>query len=327
MKRRTLITAFGGSAVAWPHAARAQQPTSPVVGFLHSGSPATSGHFVAAFSKGLGEGGFIEGQTVTIDYRWAEGRYERLPALAAELVGRRVSVIFAAGGPAPGLAAKAATATIPIIFESGGDPVATGLVGSLARPGGNVTGVSLMGSVLEAKRLELLHELVPQASMIGVLINPEYPEAKSQSEEILKAATYLGVTPILLSARSAEEIDAAFPVLRQKGAGALIVAIDPFLANRWDQLVSLAARYALPAMYALRQFPTNGGLLSYGADFADGFHEAGLYVAKVLKGAPPADLPVVQPTKFELVINLKTAKALGLTIPPAILARADEVIE
>ena len=327
MRRRYTIALLGGAALAWPVLARGQQPTVPVVGFLHSGSPKSSARFVAAFRQGLSEAGYVEGRTVAIIYHWAEGRYEQLPALVTDLVSRHVTVIVAAGNSEPARAAKAATATIPIVFQSGADPLAAGLVSSLGRPGGNVTGVTNMGSALEAKRLELLHEVAPKASTIAALINPTYPDARYQSAEMLKAAAQLGVTPIMLTASTAEEIDAAFAVLNQRGAGALTVGTDPFLASRRNQLVTLAARRALPTIYAFREFPVVGGLMSYGTDFAGLYRQVGIYVGKVLKGANPADLPVLQPTKFELVINLTTAKALDIAIPPSILAAADEVIE
>jgi putative ABC transport system substrate-binding protein len=313
--------------MAWPLVARGQQPALPVVGLLHSGSAEQSARFVAAFRQGLSEAGYVEGRTVTIVYHYAEGRYDRLPALVADLVSRQVTVIFTGGGSEPARAAKAATATIPIVFQSGADPVAAGLVGSLGRPGGNITGVSLMGSALEAKRLDLVHDVAPKASTIATLINPNYPDAKSQSAEVLKAASQLGVTPIILNASTAAEIDSCFALLDQRGAGALTVASDPFVAGRRDQLLALAVRRALPAIYPYRDFVMAGALMSYGTDFAVGYHQAGIYVGKVLKGAKPADLPVLQPTKFELVINLTTAKALGIVIPPSILAAADEVIE
>jgi putative ABC transport system substrate-binding protein len=326
MRRRSSL-ALLGSAIAWPVAARGQQAALPVIGFLHSGSPTTSPRYVEGFRKGLSEEGFVEGRNVAIVFHWAEGRYDRLPALVADLVGRQVTVIFTAGGSEPARAAKAATTTIPIAFQSGADPIAAGLVASLSRPGGNVTGVSLMGSALEAKRLELVHEVAPKASAIASLVNPKYPDAKAQSAEVVKGAAQLGVTPIMLTASTAGEVDAAFALLDQRGAGALTVAMDPFFGSRTAQLVTLAARRALPAIYPLREYAVGGGLMSYGTDFADGFRQAGIYVGKILKGAKPAELPVLQPTKFDLVVNLKTAKALGLTVPPTLLVTADEVIE
>jgi putative ABC transport system substrate-binding protein len=325
--RREFIMLLGG-AVAWPLAARAQQPAMPVVGFLSSASPnAIWAGFVTAFRQALNETGFIDGQNVSIEYRWAEGQYDRLPKLAADLVSRPAAVILAAGGSDPARMAKAATATIPIVFVSAADPVRTGLVSSLNRPDGNVTGVSLLGAALEAKRLELLHDLVPKASTIAALINPNYPAAESQSQEIQLGATQLGVQAIVLMASSEKEVDAAVASLVQQGAGALLVTQDPFLNSRREQLIALAERHSLPAIYSMREAVEVGGLISYGTHFADGFRQAGIYVGKMLKGAKPVDLPVLQPTKFELVINLKTAKSLNLTVPMIMQMTADEVIE
>jgi putative tryptophan/tyrosine transport system substrate-binding protein len=327
VKRREFISLLGGAAAAWPLTARAQQPAMPVIGFLSSGSSSAWGSFVDGFRRGLGEAGFIPGQNVTIEYRWADGQYDRLPALAADLVGQRVAVIFAAGGPDPARAAKAATSIIPIAFYTAADPVKAGLVPSFNRPGGNVTGVSIMGSVLEGKRLELLHELVPKASTIGVLIDPNYPAAESESRDAQEAAARFGVTALMLAAGTEQDIDTAFATLAQRGAGALLVTQNPFFLARREQLFVLAMRHGLPAMYFLREFPVNGGLASYGPDFKEGYRQAGIYVGRILKGTKPADLPVLQPTKFELVINLKTAKTLGLDVPDKLLALADEVIE
>jgi putative ABC transport system substrate-binding protein len=280
-----------------------------------------------AFSQGLKEAGYVEGQNVTIEYRWAEAHYDQLPALAADLVNRQVAVIFAGGGTDPAKAAKAATTKIPIVFVGAADPVRTGLVASLSRPGGNVTGVSLLASSLDAKKLGLLRELVPQASVIGGLINPNYPDAKYQLEQFQAAAGHIGVEAIVLSAGTEVEIDTAFATLDQQHVGALVVGTDPLFGDRRDQLVALAARHSMPAIYFQKEFVNAGGLMSYGPHFANGYREGGLYVGRVLKGEKPANMPVVQPTKFELVINLKTAKALGLTIPPGVLAIAEEVIE
>jgi putative ABC transport system substrate-binding protein len=324
--RREFVAGLGGTAVAWPLAARAQQASMPVVGFLSSFSP--NAGFDAAFHQGLKEIGFIDGQNYAIEYRYAEGHYDRLPALAADLVRRRVAVIFAVGGSAPGLAAKAATTKIPIVFGSGGDdPVKDGLVASLNRPGENVTGVSVITTELASKRYELLHLLVPKVEVIGVLINPNYHDANLQTQEIQQAANTMNQTVNVANARSEGDIDAAFVALVQRGAGALFVANDPFFASRRNQIVALAARYAIPAMYFARDYPDVGGLMSYGADFTEAFRQEGIYVGRILKGEKPADLPVLRPTKFELVINLKTAKALSLAIPPNLLALADEVIE
>jgi putative ABC transport system substrate-binding protein len=325
VNRRQFITGLGGAA-ALPFAARAQQ-AMPVIGFLSSGSSRTWVSFLEGFRRGLKESGFVEGQNVTIDYRWADGHYDRLPGLAADLVAQRVTVIFAAGGPDPGRAAKAATSTIPIAFYSATDPVNAGLVPSLNRPGGNVTGVSIMGSVLEGKRLELLHELVPKASTIAILIDPNYPAANSQSQDAQEAAARLGVKPIMLSAGTEQDVDIAFATLVERGAGSLLVTQNPFFITRRAQLFALAVRHGLPTLYPLREYAVDGGLASYGPDFKDGYRQGGIYVGRILKGAKPSDLPVMQPTKFELVINLKTAKVVGLTVPDKLLALADEVIE
>jgi putative ABC transport system substrate-binding protein len=282
---------------------------------------------VDALRQGLHEVGFTDGQNVAIEYRWAEGHYDRLPALAADLVSHQVAAIVAAGGSDPARAVKAETATIPIAFVSAADPVSTGLVTSLNRPGGNVTGVSLIGSALEAKRLELLHGLAPRATTIAALFNPSYPAAQSQLRELRDAAAQLGVTLLVLAASTEGEIDAAFTTLVQQGAGALLVAQDPYLNARREQFTALALHHSIPAISSLREAVVAGGLISYGPLFVDGFRQCGIYVGRMLKGAKPADLPIMQPTKFELVINLKTAKALALTVPDTLLATADEVIE
>jgi putative ABC transport system substrate-binding protein len=326
MRRREFITLMGGAAASLPFAARGQQPL-PVVGFLHGASPSYLGQFVDAIRKGLNEAGYVEGQNLAIEYRWAEGHYDRLAALAADLVDRQVAVILAMGGTDPARAAKAATSTIPIVFVSAADPVRTGLVASLNRPGGNVTGVSLIAAALEQKKMGLLHELAPKASVIAVLINPNYPGAKTQTGEVQETASHLGVKAVILTTATDDEIDAAFAGAVQQGAGAMLVSSDPFFNSRRGRFVEQAARHSLPVIYPQSEYVRGGGLISYGPDFSDGYRNGGVYVGKILKGAKPAELPVMQPTKFELVINLKTAKTLGLMVPPTLLATADEVIE
>ena len=324
MRRRELMLMAGGAALAWPSAGRAQQKRMPVIGFL--GGNAASAVFIA-FRQGLGEGGYVEGQNVAIERRWARGRYDRLPVFAADLVGRKVDVIVTTGGDIMALVAMRATATIPIVSEIGGDPVGAGLVASLARPDGNLTGVSVLSSELLPKRLELLSELVPQARAIGLLVNPSNPIAERIIADVRTTAHARGVQLHLLEVSAEGEIEAAFASLVRSQAGALVVSNDGFFNYQREQLVALAARHAVPAIYDWRVRGVSGDLISYGPDDAAIYRQLGSYAGRILKGAKPADLPVQQPTKFELVINLKTAKALGLTVPPSLLARADEVIE
>jgi putative tryptophan/tyrosine transport system substrate-binding protein len=324
--RREFITLLGGAAVAWPLAARAQQPAIPVVGFLSSASAAPFERFVAGFKDGLKSTGHIVGQNVAIEYRWADGQYDRLPALAAELVRLQVAAITVGGAPTI-IAAMAATKTIPIVFSSGGDPVKLGFVASLNRPGGNVTGINIFVAEIEGKRLGLLRELVPGAVSLAVLLNPNNPNAEGQSRGVQQAARVMGLQTQTLYARSEGEIDTAFATMAQQRAEALLVGSDPFFNSRRDLVVALTARHRIPAMYELREFALAGGLMSYGTNLVDGYRQVGIYTGRILKGEKPSDLPVLQATKFEFVINIKTAKALGVKISDNLLSIADEVIE
>jgi ABC-type uncharacterized transport system substrate-binding protein len=327
MRRREFITLLGGVAASWPIAARAQQGAKPVVGLLQSSAPAATANMVAAFRRGLREAGYVEGQNVTIEYRSAEGQYDRLPGLAADLVRSQVAVLAATGGDASVLAARAATATIPIVFTIGGDPVELGVVASLNRPGGNVTGVTLLTSNLGAKRIGLLRELVPKGDLIGALVNPDYPAAAAQLKEVEIAAAGVGVRLIVANASAERDFEPAFAQLVLQRPSALMISADPFFHSRRDRIVALVARHAVPTIYEWRDYAVAGGLMSYGTNLTDSYRQAGVYVGRILKGEKPADLPVQVPVKFELTINLGTAKALGLEVPATLLALADEVIE
>ena len=326
MKRREFIGLVGG-AVAWPLASRAQQPAAPVIGFISSLSAKDAARIVAAFHQGLKEAGYEEGRNATIEYRWAEGQYDRLPSLAADLVNRRVAVIAAISGTPTGLAAKSATTSIPVVFAIGSDPVAQGLVNSLNRPGGNVTGATFSTAVLGEKRLELLRELVPKAKTIAVLVNDNNPSGTLEIAGVRSAANAVGQEIIVLNASTGDGIDVAFAAIAEKRIDGLFVTADPFFLNQREKLAALSAQHRVPAIYAERETAVAGGLVSYGASRADAYRQAGNYVGRILKGEKPGDLPVQQATKFEVVINLNTAKALGITVPPTLLARADEVIE
>ena len=326
MRRREFITLMGASMAAWPRAARTQQPAMPVIGFLHGASPGTYASMSTAFRQGLKETGYVEGHNVAIEYRWAEGHYDRLSALAADLVRRQVAEIVTVGTPAA-LAAKAASSTIPIVILVGTDPVQLDLVASLNRPGGNVTGLAGLTVEVEAKRLEVLHELLRTSAAVALLVNPNNPQTEPETKGVRDAARSLGLQLHVLDASTEGEIDAAFGKLIELRAGALVVSVDAFLTSQRDQIVALAARRAVPAIYGVREFATAGGLMSYGLDVADAYRQVGTYAGKILKGTKPADLPVQQVARVEFVINLKTAKTLGLTFPITLLGRADDVIE
>jgi putative ABC transport system substrate-binding protein len=330
MNRRAVVAMLGGAAVssfAWPRAARAQQAAMPVIGFVSSRSPGESAGVVAAFRQGLREGGFVEGQNVIIAFRWAEGRYDRLPALAAELVDLRVAVVFAAGGPPSALAAKAATRTIPVVFSAVNDPVRLGLVPSLSRPGGNVTGMSILTLEMVAKSAQLLKELVPTATVIAYLVNPSSPAADLYAGEAVTAASALGITIHVLNADTERGLDDAFAAMQKLGAGGLVVPAEPFFDSQRDRIVALAAQHAVPMIATFREYAVAGALMTYGASLPDSYRRAGVYVGRILRGEKPQDLPVMQPTKYDLVVNLKTARALGLAVPDRLLALADEVLE
>src|SRR5215831_3016572 len=328
MRRRAFITLLGSAAAAWPLAARAQQPAMPVIGILYGGSYDAYAYLLTAIRRGLRETGYIEGRNLAIEYRWAGGRYERVPALVEDLVRRHVDVIVASGGGGyVATTTKAATATIPIVFTTNLDPVKSGLVASLNHPGGNATGMSLFSSLLEPKKFELIHELVPKAAAIAILVNPDNPNTESIVKIVKEAGDALRRSLVIATASTDREIESAYATAVERRAGGLIVAADPFFNDRREQIVALSARYAIPAIYEWREFAERGGLMSYGSSITDAFRQVGIYAGRILKGEKPADLPVQQPTKFELVVNLKTAKALGLEMPTAILLRADEVIE
>jgi putative tryptophan/tyrosine transport system substrate-binding protein len=327
MRRRNFIAGLASTTAAWPVRARGQQRARPMIGFLSSAAPGPFKQFVEAFRRGLNETGFIEDQNVTIDYRWAEGRFDRLPALATDLVQRNVAVITATGGPPSALAAKAATSTIPIVFNVASDPIKLGLVASLNHPGGNATGVNLFSVAVEPKKLEFLHELVPKTPIIGVFVNPRNTNAETIVAEVESAARTLGLQINVVKVSTTDEFGVAFTSLVQQTAGALLVAADPFFTAQREMLVALAAQYTIPAIYEWREFAVAGGLMSYGTNLSEAYHQVGVYTGRILKGEQPSDLPVVQPTKFDLVINLKTVRALGLDMPAKLLALADEVIE
>jgi putative ABC transport system substrate-binding protein len=327
MRRREFIALLGGTAAAWPLAARSEQPAMPVIGFMSGRAAEDSAHLVSAFRQGLAETGFVEGQTVTIEFRWANGDYDRLPALAADLVSRKVAVLVGVGGDVSALSAKKATSTIPVVFGMGTDPVKAGLVASFNRPGGNATGFTLWTSEMESKRLGLLREIAPAVRLIGVLVNPKFPPSSQELNELELAAKGIGQQLCIASANDDAELDAALTSLEQQRVGAFLVTAAPFFDTRLERIVGFAAQNRLPAIYQFREYAVAGGLISYGPNIVESYRNAGDYVGRILKGEKPADLPVLQPTKYDFVINLKTAKALGLTVPPTLLAEAGEVIE
>jgi len=327
LDRRNFIALLGGAAAAWPFAARAQQPALPMIGWMSGRSPDDSAHLVATFLQGLREAGFVEGQNVSIEYRWALGQYDRLSALASDLVSRGVAVLVGVGGDVSAVAAKQATSTIPIVFGMGGDPIKAGLVDSFNRPGGNATGFTLLTNEMEPKRVGLLHQLVPGVRLIGALLNPNFPPAARQLQDIEGATRTIGQKLFVARASNDLELNAAFVSLVQQGVGAVLVAADPYFDTRRDQIIAFAAQNRIPAIYQFREFAVAGGLISFGPSITDSYRQGGVYTGRILKGTKPADLPVLQPTKFEFVINLKTAKTLGLEFHPQLLATADEVIE
>ena len=326
MRRREFIRLVGG-AVTWPLAASAQQPAMPVIGYMSARSPEDTTQVLKAFYKGLGEGGFVSGQNVNVEYRWAHGDYGRLPALAAELVQKRVTVLVATGGDASALAAKEATTTIPVVLNTGSDQVKAGLVQSLNRPGSNVTGAVVLSDAMEQKRFGILQEIVPDVTIFGAIVNPNYPPSADQMRDLELAAPRLGRQLLVVKASNDGELDSAFAALSQAQVGALLIASDPYFDTRRTRIIAFAAQNRLPTIYQFREYAVEGGLVSYGPSITDAYRQVGMYAARILKGEKPADLPVLQPTKFDFVINLKTAKALGLSVPPTLVARVDEVIE
>jgi putative ABC transport system substrate-binding protein len=327
MRRRDFIAGLWSITAAWPLATRAQQPAMPVIGFMSGRAPEDSAHLVSAFRQGLAETGFVEGQTVRIEFRWADGDYDRLPALAADLVSRKVAVLVGIGGDVSALAAKKATASIPVVFGMGSDPVKAGLVASFNRPGGNATGFTLWTSEMESKRLGLLRDIVPAVQLIGILVNPKLPSSSQELNDLELAAKGVGQRLFVAPANNDAELDAALTSLGQQRVAAILVTSAPFFDTRLERIVSFAAQNRLPAIYQFREYAVAGGLISYGPNIVESYRSAGVYAGRILKGEKPADLPVLQPTKFDFVINLKTAKALGLTVPPTLLAEAGEVIE